>query len=335
MNAGRSTNATREEYRRALDILKPFCRKDIGKAMQQLIGTIVGVYGSIALGLYLFQYGWYFSLITVPITAIFFCRSYAIEHDCGHHSFLRGRLQNSIAGNIVAFPTLIPYAMWKFIHNSHHNHVGNLDKRDVNPEMWTMTVNEYNNTKGVKRLMYHFMRSRISRFVFAPIIVFGLIFRIPNPKFDTQGNIGVVIYDLLYGALYWFVFKHFDGTALLLVYVTPLMMFYTLAFYVFYAQHQFEETYWEKEEDWNYEEATFKGSTYLTAPKWFNWISCNVVYHNIHHLISAIPNYNLEKAHLALSKELSYKPISIFSVYQLLDYKLWDEEKKKMVGFPR
>jgi len=262
------------------------------------------------------------------------CRCYVIVHDCGHRSFFRSNLMNDIAGNIAAFPMFIPHFTWKYIHDVHHAHVGNLDRRHENPETWTMTVAEYNSSNRLKKGLYRFMRSRFWRFAVAPWAVFGVLMRFPNTKFDWKGNVSVIVYDMLYIGIAWWLLQHFSIAVVLVSAALPLVGFFTIAFYVFYAQHQFEDTYWEYTDDWNYAAASFHGSTYLSAPKWFHWLSGNVMHHNIHHVISSIPNYNLAKAHAALSKEIEYPEISIFETWNLLDFKLWDEEKKKMVGFP-
>ncbi len=321
----------KEEYRKALQTLKPFCKKNESKSNWYAVSTFVMLYGSMLVSLFLFDYSIFLSILLIPVTTIFMCRSYVIEHDCGHQSLFKSKYKNAIVGNIMGFAIMIPYHMWKYIHNSHHNHVGNLDKRDMNPEMWTLTVDEYLAASSFKKVMYQFIRSKFSRFIVAPIAIFAIIFRIPNAKFDKQSNISVIIHDLLYIVVAWFLLSQFGFTKILIVYMIPVVFFFTIASYMFYAQHQFEDTYWENEKDWNYEEATFKGSTYLTAPKWINWISGNVVYHNVHHLISTIPFYNLEKAQEKLGESMRFTPISIFKVYSLLNYKVWDEKKKKLI----
>ena len=37
--------------------------------------------------------------------------------------------------------------------------------------------------------------------------------------------------------------------------------------WLFYVQHQFEDAYWQKANDWSYAEAALLGSTYLKLPK--------------------------------------------------------------------
>lgn len=237
------------DFRRAAQLLKPFCKKNVSYAVYQWISTLVILYASLVGAFWVYSFGWYFTLAFTPVTAAMLCRCYVIIHDCGHRSFFRSDLANDIAGNIAAFPILIPHFTWKYIHDVHHNHVGNLDKRDVNPESWTMTVKEYNASGAFKKLLYRFMRSRFWRFAVAPWAVFGVLMRFPNPKFDTKGNISVIVYDILYVAIAWVLLKYFLPLQIILAVVVPLVLFFTIAFYVFYAQHQFEDTYWEYSED--------------------------------------------------------------------------------------
>ena len=318
----------------ALDVLRPFCKKSIPFATFQAGVTLLALAALVLLSYYLYEFNPFCSALIAPFTTMFFCRSYVIEHDCGHQSFFLKKSTNALVGNIFGFLTMIPYEMWRYIHDCHHNNVGNLDKRDLNPELWTMTVAEYESSSKRKKLVYRMIRSKVSRLIFAPVVIFGIIFRIPHGKLNRSSIITVIVYDILYIAAIYLLLQIMPLGKLLFIYGLPLYLFWVIASYVFYAQHQFEDTYWETQDKWSYEEATFLGSTYLTSPRWFNWMSGNVGFHNIHHLISSIPNYNLEKAQNALQGILEFKPISIFSVYRLLELKLWDEEKRKLVRFP-
>jgi omega-6 fatty acid desaturase (delta-12 desaturase) len=121
----------------------------------------------------------------------------------------------------------------------------------------------------------------------------------------------------------------------LVIFYVPLVLFYFVASYTFYAQHQFEETYWENDSEWNYQEASFHGATFIAAPKWYCWLTGNVVYHNIHHLMSGIPFYQLPAAAKALGQTIPYRLIPLSEVWGMLSLKVWDEEQKKLVPIPR
>lgn len=322
------------DYEKIIQTLKPFAVKNIGKANYQFFSTIIFLWTAIFLSHYFASDNNYlFLILTIPITTIFMCRSYVVEHDCGHQSFYPVRFLNTIAGNLMGFGILIPYSMWKFIHDSHHSNVGNLDKREFNPEIWTMTVQEYKESPNYKKIAYRVMRSRFTRLIIVPTINFGIIFRLIHPKFSGQAIASVIIHDFIYVLIIYFLLSYFTFSHLFLVFFLPLILFYCIASFTFYAQHQFEETYWENEENWSSNDANFKGATCIKAPNWYRWLTGNVLFHNVHHILSSIPNYNLQNAEKKLSSTVNYNYIQLKEVWNLLGLKLWDERRKKLVSF--
>ena len=67
--------------------------------------------------------------------------------------------------------------------------------------------------------------------------------------------------------------------------------------WLFYVQHQFEDTYWQNAGDWSYADAALRGSRYLKLPKVLQFFTGNIGLHHVHHLSARIPNYNLQRAH--------------------------------------
>jgi omega-6 fatty acid desaturase (delta-12 desaturase) len=106
-------------------------------------------------------------------------------------------------------------------------------------------------------------------------------------------------------------------------------------FWLFYVQHQFEGVYWERSKEWNYTAAGLRGSSFYKLPKVLQWFSGNIGFHHIHHLSSRIPNYNLEKCHRAHPLFHSVKPVTLFSSLKSLTSRLWDEQRRELVGFRR
>ena len=64
--------------------------------------------------------------------------------------------------------------------------------------------------------------------------------------------------------------------------------------WLFYVQHQFENTYWDQERDWDFHTAALSGSSYFKLPPILQWFSGNIGLHHVHHLCSRIPNYRLQ-----------------------------------------
>ena len=103
--------------------------------------------------------------------------------------------------------------------------------------------------------------------------------------------------------------------------------------WLFYIQHQFEDTYWENDEHWSYHDAAIKGSSYYALPKILQWFSGNIGFHHIHHLSARIPNYNLEKCHNAEPLFQGVPPVTLLASLKSLTYRLWDEQHQRLVGF--
>ena len=85
----------------------------------------------------------------------------------------------------------------------------------------------------------------------------------------------------------------------LLVQIPTVMLAGAAGIWLFYVQHQFEDTYWQSSDDWSYAEAALQGSSYLKLPKVLQFFSGNIGLHHVHHLSARVPNYNLPRAHEA------------------------------------
>lgn len=316
-----------------VDLVRFKKRKPV-KVGMYLIFTLLGLYGGVFLSLNLLHSHPLILIVTVPMTTIGMCQSYVLLHDCGHKSLFAKPNWNQGVGHIMGFGILIPHSLWQFIHDAHHRNVGNLEQRAFNPEIWTLTKKEYQETGMLKRLAYRFMRSRWTRFTLTPTVNLGLMFRLVSKKFSWAANISVIIHDILYVVLVLILLKYYTGFELIMSIYLPLVLFYFIASYTFYAQHQFENTYWEHEQQWNYQKASFYGASCIEAPLWFRFLTGNVVYHNLHHLQSGIPFYQLHDAHQELKRHYNYQTYGLSEIWDMLDCKLWDEELKKLVPYP-
>ena len=324
----------RKDFETAQKILKKFSKKNISLAIREFIVTCVLLWSSVFLSYYAINSThYYILLISIPITVAFMCRSYVIEHDCGHQSFLRSSWGNNLAGTIVGFGIMIPYEMWKMIHDSHHKNVGNLSTRDFNPEIWTMTIYEYQESPTWKKYLYRFVRSRFARLIITPTINYGLGCRLIHPNFSRKAKISVIVHDIIYVLLFWFIIYTIGFQMILIIYIIPLILFFGIAAFTFYGQHQFEDTYWKGGDEYDWKEATFYGASDISSPSWFRWLVGNVVCHSAHHIYTSIPFYRLYEAQAALNKEFNFKQISIVKVWELMGLKLWNPDTQKLVSF--
>ncbi len=120
---------------------------------------------------------------------------------------------------------------------------------------------------------------------------------------------------------------------LLLIYIPTSVIAATLGVWLFYVQHQFEETHWAKGEEWQVHDAALEGSSHYVLPAPLQWITGNICVHHVHHLYSRIPFYRLtevlrDHATLAEAQRLSMR-----ESLACVALNLWDEKTRRLVSF--
>jgi len=223
-------------------------------------------------------------------------------------------------------------SLWNLMHNTHHGLVGNLSKRSANPELWTLTVNEYKNSSLGKKIMYRIVRSNFMRLIVTPAL-WIIAPRIPLPRFGIKICTSVILHDVIYGIVLYFIIINNLFFAFVVIYLIPVYMFNFLASIFLYLQHQYDGTVWEAEGEWDLYKGSIHASSHLVVGKLMGWISGHVGCHHIHHLNTNIPHYNLYTATEDANQYLDVKPIYLTEIFHHLNCVLWDVEAKKMVPF--
>jgi omega-6 fatty acid desaturase (delta-12 desaturase) len=103
--------------------------------------------------------------------------------------------------------------------------------------------------------------------------------------------------------------------------------------WLFYVQHQFEDTYWEATGDWSYADAALRGSSYLKLPKVLQFFTASIGLHHVHHLSARIPSYNLQRAHDRYPVFHHVPTLSFVDGLRAVRFKLWDQERGRLVTF--
>jgi acyl-lipid omega-6 desaturase (Delta-12 desaturase) len=107
----------------------------------------------------------------------------------------------------------------------------------------------------------------------------------------------------------------------------------TLGVWLFYIQHQFENTYWADGGEWDYTAAALHGSSFYRLPKVLQWMTGNIGFHHIHHLSPRIPNYYLERCHVENPMFQEVPTLTLRSSLKSITLALWDEDEKRLVSF--
>lgn len=274
------------------------------------------------------------ALALAVVNAGFLVRLFMIQHDCGHGSLFRDRRLCDWIGRGIGVLTLTPYDVWRKTHAIHHATTGNLDRRGVG-DLPTLTVREYQEKDWLGRALYRLVRNPVFLFGVVPFYTFFLQQRLPVhlmragwrywlSAMATNAAIGAILATIVW----------LGGWNVLLFVFLPTMLLAAMAgMWFFYVQHQFEETSWEHEDDWNIQEAALHGSSHYALPAILRWITGNIGVHHVHHLASRIPFYRLPEAirdHDLLARS---KRITLLESFRCARLHLWDENRRRLLSF--
>jgi omega-6 fatty acid desaturase (delta-12 desaturase) len=272
-------------------------------------------------------------LLAVP-AAGFLVRLFMIQHDCGHGSFFRRRLVNDWVGRVIGVLTLTPYDFWRRTHALHHAGSGNLDRRGFG-DIDTLTVREFLALPQGRRLSYRLYRHPIVMFGVGPAYLFLLRHRLPiglmrsgwRPWISTMAtNVAVA---MLVATMICLV----GVGPFLLVQLPITLLAASIGVWLFYIQHQFEDTFWAHDEGWNFHEAGLHGSSHYDLPSVLRWFTANIGVHHVHHLCSQIPFYRLPQVLRNHPQLASVGRLTLFQSLHCVRKSLWDEERQKLVSF--
>lgn len=314
------------------EIVARYQKSSIWRALWQITNTLV-LYAAAWVLMYLcLPISWWLVLPLAVVAGALLVRVFIIFHDCGHGSYFHSRTANNVTGFLSGVLTFTPYYHWRWEHAIHHGSSGDLGKRGTG-DIWTMTVQEYLESSRWKRFAYRLARNPVVLFVIAPAFLFLVRQRLPSPKAGRRERHSVYAMNVAILAMAIGLASIFGVWAYLVIQLTILMVAGGAGVWLFYVQHQFEGVYWERSEDWSFVEAALQGSSFYKLPRVLQWFSGNIGFHHIHHLSPRIPNYHLEKCHKSDPLFQSVKPITLFSSFKSLTFRLWDEKRRRLVGY--
>lgn len=312
--------------------IAPFERHDRRASIRQLMTTLLPLISLWYLSYLSLSVSYWLTMPLLLLTSGFVIRTFIIFHDCCHGSFFKSKLANEIMGNLAGILTMVPYHQWRYEHNVHHATSSNLDKRGTG-DMWIMTVEEYRDAPLMKRLAYRFYRHPLVTFGIGPIAIFLIKYRFNRKEARLKERLNThattLALALLYTLLVWLV----GWKAFVLIQAPVFFVSGMIGIWLFYVQHQFEDTYFDHDEEWNYVQAAVEGSSFYKLPKLLQWLTGNIGFHHVHHLSPRVPNYHLEKAHHASPPLQKATTITLRTSLKSLRFRLWDEEKRMFISF--
>jgi omega-6 fatty acid desaturase (delta-12 desaturase) len=272
-------------------------------------------------------------LLTIP-AAGFLLRLFMIQHDCGHGAFFGRRGLDDWVGRVIGVLTLTPYDCWRRTHAIHHASSGNLDARGIG-DVKTLTVAEYRARGFWGRAGYWLYRHPAVMFGLGPVWLFVIQQRLPVgvmrggpvPWVSTMGT-NVAIAAIVVG-LVWLI----GIVPFLLIQLPIVLMAGTAGVWLFYVQHQFEETQWDTGEDWKFEPAALHGSSFYDLPHPLRWFTANIGIHHVHHISSRVPYYRLGQVLRDFPELRQIGRISLIDSLRGVKLVLWDEAGRRLISF--
>jgi omega-6 fatty acid desaturase (delta-12 desaturase) len=315
-------------------LLKQYQQPDDWHSIRQILNSVLPFLAISVLLVYSLSTSYWLTLALSVINAGFIARIFIIQHDCGHRSFFKSNKANNVLGSILGVITMTPYYLWRRNHAKHHATSGNLDSRGVG-DVYTMTVSEYQSESPWERFKYRFYRHPFTLFVIGPIAIFFISHRFPlkTKKSEREERLSVHLTNLALAVI-------IVGLGLLIGFKQLFLAFFPMYFigfsfgvYLFFIQHQFEDTYWRRKPEWDYFQAAMEGASFFKLPKVLQWFSGNIGFHHIHHLGPLIPNYLLEQAYKENPLFQDAKTITLATSLKSASLKLWDEQRGKLISF--
>lgn len=331
---GIAQQASGKDAKAWLKLLSKYREPHMGRSIFELAVTVIPLVAFSAAAWVSVHYDFWLGLLMVVPAGAFLLRLFMIQHDCGHGSFFARRRLDDWTGRVIGVLTLTPYDYWRRAHAIHHASAGNLDERGIG-DITTLTVEEYKARGFWGRLSYRLYRHPLVMFGIGPSFVFLLKQRLPfgmmrsgaEPWVSTMAtNVAVAV---LAGLLIWWL----GFVSFLIVYLPIVLLAATAGIWLFYVQHQFEETHWSEPPEWKFQDAALHGSSHYVLPRPLQWMTANIGIHHVHHLSSRVPYYRLPEVLRNHPELADIGRITIAESIRCVKLVLWDSKAGRLISF--
>lgn len=314
------------------EMVKPYMAPDHRRSVWQILNTIFPLMAMYWLMYQSLSYSYGLTLALAFPTAGLMVRTFIIMHDCGHGSFFRSSKWNHFVGTICGILVNTPYFQWTREHAIHHATSGDLDRRGVG-DVVTITVKEYLARSTWGRFVYRLYRNPLITFGIGPHYIFLFNVRFVGPHSGARERRNVYLTNVVLFTIWGLLIWSLGLKTFLLLWAPVQIIAGVVGVWMFYVQHQYEDTYWQRHENWEYATAALMGSSYYNLPRLAHWFTGNIGFHHIHHLCPKIPNYKLATCHHETPYFQQAPTLTFWRSLRCMNLKLWDEESERLIGF--
>jgi acyl-lipid omega-6 desaturase (Delta-12 desaturase) len=312
--------------------LAPYAAPHLGRALLDLATAVVPYVALSALMYLSLDVSYWLTLALAVPASGFLLRTFILFHDCTHGAFVPTRRANTWLGVVLGLMVFSPFHAWRYNHAVHHGTAGDLDRRGTG-DLLTLTVEEFHAKSWRGRLAYRLFRNPLVMFGIGPIYSLLLQPRLVSRSAQPRIRRSVIGTNLalavIVGALGWAL----GWREYLLVQAPTVVLAGAAGVFLFYVQHQFEDTYWQRPDEWSFTDAALRGSSHLRLPQPLQFFTGNIGLHHVHHLNARIPNYNLQRAHDENPVFHTVPTLSLGEALRAPRLKLWDEDRGRLVTF--
>jgi len=315
--------------------LRNFRRPSTIKAAWQLTNTLLpyGCLWLIMIWLIHEGYPYWLTLMLSFIASLFLVRIFILFHDCVHGSLFPLQRVNTFFGHALGLLVFTPFDDWRLSHLRHHASYADLDARGFG-DIWTMTRTEFEKASRTHQIAYRIYRNPLILLGMGAIFSFVLRFRLPGRMSKRKARASVVFTNLFIVLLVMAAVQTIGLRTFILIQLPVIWFAGIMGIWLFYVQHQFQGVYWARRQEWDALRAAMEGSSFYKLPAVLRWLTASIGYHHVHHLSPRIPNYQLKQCHDSVPELKNKPPLTIRKSLSGIRLKLWDEERKELIGFP-
>ena len=310
--------------RELLKATAPYAVESVGKSWWLVASTFVLLILSMC-GAALAP-AWPLRLLFSLLTALLMVRAFITYHDYMHGAILARSRSAWLLFHVYSALALTPPRSWRYSHNYHHGHVGQISEAGIGA-FPVMTTQMWQEASRPARTRYRIVRHPLTVLTGYFTIFFLNITLLPLLTSPTRhwDSLLVLLGHAALVALLW-IFSGFD-TALFVV-LLPMTVASLLGSYLFFAQHSFKRMHIISKDAWTFYRAAMESSSYMRLNRVMQWFTGNIGYHHIHHLNVRIPFYRLPEAMQSIPELQSpvTTTLALRDIHDCFACCLWDEE---------